>query len=145
MLIGAPLGSSGGANISGWMNADIFVKFLQHFIKHTNCSTENPALLLLDNHESHLSIAGLPPHCTHKLQPLDRSVFGPFKKYINSNCDLWITSNPGKTMSIYDIPGIVAKALPSAATVSNIRAGFKVTGILPMDRNIFTDADYVAG
>jgi hypothetical protein len=30
-------------------------------------------------------LLSFPPHCTHKLQPLDRAVFGPFKKMINTN------------------------------------------------------------
>uniref|UniRef100_A0A4W5LHY5 HTH CENPB-type domain-containing protein n=1 Tax=Hucho hucho TaxID=62062 RepID=A0A4W5LHY5_9TELE len=36
-----------------------FVDFLKHFVEHTKCSKEKPCLLLLDNHESHLSIDGL--------------------------------------------------------------------------------------
>jgi len=94
-------------------------------------------LLLLDNHDSHLSITALdickengvtvlsfPPHCSHKLQPLDRSVYGPLKKYCNSAIDNWMVNNPGKTFSIYDIPGIVKTALPLATTPNNITAGF---------------------
>ncbi|XP_068213893.1 uncharacterized protein [Palaemon carinicauda] len=58
-LINSPLGSSGAANPSGWMKESDFVGFLDHFVKHTKCSKERPVLLLLDNHESHLSIDGL--------------------------------------------------------------------------------------
>jgi hypothetical protein len=55
-------------------------------------SKEWPAFLLLDNHDSHLSIEALdfykqngvtvfsfPPHCSHKLQPLNVSVYGSLK------------------------------------------------------------------
>ena len=107
---------------------------------------------------SHLSIDGLtyakengvvmlslPPHCSHRLQPLDRSVYGPLKKHVNSACDSWILSHPGNTMSIYDIPAIVATCLPCAATLSNVIAGFKATGIYPFDRNIFTESDFAPG
>ncbi|XP_068232285.1 uncharacterized protein [Palaemon carinicauda] len=58
-LINSPLGSSGAANPSGWMKESDFVGFLNHFVKHTECSKERPVLLLLYNHESHLSIDGL--------------------------------------------------------------------------------------
>jgi hypothetical protein len=88
------------------MMAENFEEFLKHFVKNVNCSLDNPALLLLDNHDSHISIAGIdyakehgiimlsfPPHCSHKLQPLDRSVYDPFKKYYNSACDAWLTVN----------------------------------------------------
>ena len=66
----------------------------------------SPVLLILDNQSSHLSIEQikycyqkgvvvltLPPHCSHKLQPLDRSVFGPFKKYVSSACDNWMKNH----------------------------------------------------
>ena len=77
-----------------------------------------------------------PPHCSHKLQPLDRSVFGPQKTYVNRACDAWITNNPGQTMAIYDLPGIVKMSLNSAATPANIKAGFLATGIFPYNRCI---------
>ncbi|XP_033232106.1 uncharacterized protein LOC117183060 [Belonocnema kinseyi] len=58
-LNGALIGSAGADNPSGWMTAEIFVEYLQHFQRHVNASAQNPVLFLLDNHESHLCIAGL--------------------------------------------------------------------------------------
>ncbi len=153
-LINGPPGSKGGANSSGWMKDMHFVDFLKHFSEHTKCSKEKPCLLLLDNHESHLSVDGLnyakengiimlsfPPHCSHRLQPLDRSVYGPLKRHINSACDAWMRNNPGKTMSIYDIPGIVAIAYPPAEMPLNIQAGFRVAGVQPYNRDVFLDTE----
>ncbi|KAK9685511.1 hypothetical protein QE152_g37980 [Popillia japonica] len=45
-------------------------------------------------------------------------------------------------MTIYNIPSIVATALPMALTPANIQAGFRCTGIFPYNRNIFTALDY---
>nr|XP_039252971.1 jerky protein homolog-like [Styela clava] len=86
MLRGAPLGAAGFANKSGWINSEIFLSWMKHFVKHANCTPSTPALLLMDNHKSHITIDSLnyakenglvlltfPPHCSHKLQPLDRS------------------------------------------------------------------------
>lgn len=150
-----PVGCIGAGNASGWMQEDEFLIYLNHFKKHTNASIENKVLLLLDNHQSHIGIRCLdfckkngivmlsfPPHCSHKLQPLDRSVYGPFKKAVNSNCDAWMRNNPGKTMTIYDIPSIVKQCLPLALTQSNIVAGFICTGICPFNRDIFTELDF---
>ncbi|KAJ8897007.1 hypothetical protein PR048_002353 [Dryococelus australis] len=66
--------------------------FLQHVQQQTNCSSENPILLLLDNHSSHITVESvsfakdhgvalltIAPHCSHRMQPLDSSLFGPFK------------------------------------------------------------------
>jgi len=150
-----PTGSIGAGNASGWMQEKEFVIFLEHFQRYVSSSTSHKILLLLDNHSSHISIQALdfcyengivvlsfPPHCSHKLQPLDRSVYGPLKKAVNASCDAWMRSNPGKTMTIYNIPSIVATSLPMALTSNNIQAGFRCTGIFPYNRNIFTTLDY---
>jgi len=52
-------------------------------------------------------------------------------------------NNRGRPMSIYDIPLIVKQALPMAATMSNIRSGFKVSGIWPYNPDIFTDEEFL--
>lgn len=95
-IINGPVGCGGAGNPSGWMTTDLFPEYLKFFQSHVRAVIENPVLLILDNHVSHLSIKGLdyckengivvlslPPHCSHKLQPLDRTVFGPFKKAVN--------------------------------------------------------------
>lgn len=51
-------------------------------------------------------------------------------------------ANPGKPMTIYDIPGITTTALPLALTQNNIQAGFKCTGIFPFNRQIFSETDF---
>jgi hypothetical protein len=150
-----PIGSAGSANPSGWMQDESFINFLEHFKKHTNASLSHKVLLVLDNYNSHIHINALdfcktngivmlsfPPHCSHKLQPLDRSVFGPLKKAVNSTCDGWMRSHPGKTMTIYDIPGILATAMPVALTQYNIQAGFRTTGIVPFNQHLFTELDF---
>ncbi len=90
-----------------------------------------------------LVILSFPPHCSHRLQPPDRTVYGPFKKFVNDAQDAWMRNKPGKTMTIYAIPGIVCEALPKAATPSNIIKGFMVTGIAPYNRNIFNEEDFL--
>ncbi len=92
-----PPGCIGAANKSGWMMEDHFLQFLKHFHHHTRASLDAKVLLILDNHSSHLSVRGIefcrengivmlsfPPHCSHKLQPLDRTVYGPLKRHVNT-------------------------------------------------------------
>ncbi|XP_053960488.1 uncharacterized protein LOC128864756 [Anastrepha ludens] len=92
-------GAIGTANESGWMTSIEYLKFMLHFIKHANASKNSPTLLLLDNHVSHLSVEAIdlaiahgitivsfPPHCSHRMQPLDVSVFGPFKAMFHNQC-----------------------------------------------------------
>jgi len=51
---GAPNGTLGLENQSGWMTSELFPKVLEHIIKHIGCSKGEKAVLLMDNHESHL-------------------------------------------------------------------------------------------
>ncbi|XP_059928852.1 uncharacterized protein LOC132472972 [Gadus macrocephalus] len=154
-LRGGPVGCAGSGNPTGWMKEPDFLLYLAHFTSHTRVSKESKLLLLLDNHTSHLSIAAIdycrangivllsfPPHCTHRLQPMDISVFGPLKGYVNSAADRWMRSHPGINISIYDVPSIVAEALPKAATVNNITSGFSSPGIWPFNPSAFEEKDF---
>ena len=51
-------------------------------------------------------------------------------------------NNLGKTMTIFDLPGILRKTWPQSAVSGKIIKGFEVTGIYPFNRNIFTDVEY---
>lgn len=143
------------ANGSGWMTKEDFVKFMRHFINFSLASDKSPTLLILDNHTSHLSIEAidlavnngivmlsLPPHCSHRMQPLDVSVFGPLKSFYKSQCDAWCMGHGGKVIEIQHIPEIVDKCLDLAVTAKNLKSGFKATGIYPPNPDIFTDEDF---
>lgn len=150
-----PTGCSGSANKSGWMQENDFLLFMQHFTKFVKPSEENRVLVIIDNHSSHISlpvinfcrenfiaILSFPPHTSHKLQPLDRSAFGPFKTKYNVAADLWMRNHPGERMTIYDLPELVKCAFLSAVTASNIVAGFVCTGIVPFNDQVFQEIDF---
>ena len=54
---GGPPGCIRRATRSGWINADLFVDVLMHISELTGCSPDRKILVLMDNHESHFSIA----------------------------------------------------------------------------------------
>ena len=56
MLNGAPPGSDGTASVSGWMIGPLFLKFMHHFVRFCNPRDDEKVLLILDNHESHVSL-----------------------------------------------------------------------------------------
>ena len=73
---------------TGWINTNLFLKWLEFFVEQVRPSESRKALIILDNHESHRSLEAIefarknhivllsvPPHTTHKLQPLDVSLF----------------------------------------------------------------------
>jgi hypothetical protein len=66
-----------------------------------------------------------PPHTSHKLQPLDRTVFGSFKLHYNRAINDLMSSKPGKTISIHEAAQMVGRAFSLAFTSSNILSGFQ--------------------
>lgn len=146
----------GVANGSGWIQQAEFMKYMQFFIDRTRAAQQSPKLPLLDNHTSHLSIEALdladengvtllsfPPHCSHRLQPLDVSVYGPVKAYYKSECNAWQKNHAGLALEIRHIPGLVRSTLDLALTPRNIKAGFLATGIAPYNPDIFVDSDFL--
>jgi len=115
---------------------------------------ERQVNLLLDNHDSHLSVEALeyckqngvtvlsfPPQ--YKLQPLDVSVCGPLKTYVNRACDAWVTNHPDHSMTTHNILFIVISSLHFAASPGNIKVGFQVTGIYPFNRDTLHDEKFM--
>lgn len=154
-LEGAPEGSLGAANKSGWINSDIFVSVLKHIQKHTLCTKDNPILLLCDNHESHVSLEAInyakengiiylsfPPHTSHRLQPLDVGVFAAFKSKLKIAFNNWHIMNPGKALTIYNIPKLVKIAYFESFTAKSITSGFNKPGIWPLNELAFGDEDF---
>lgn len=157
MLSNGPAGALGLANLSGWMNEECFLKALEHFVLHVRPSIDNPALILMDNHSSHVNlsvvefarknsiiIVTFPPHCSHKLQPLDVSVYGPFKTRYRVAMNEWMLSNPGKTITIYQVGQFVKEAYLYALSPNNVTQGFRKTGIYPLNSNTFSDEDFLS-
>ncbi|XP_055703406.1 uncharacterized protein LOC129801939 [Phlebotomus papatasi] len=128
-------------NTKGYMDATFFLRTLEHFKNHVQVSIENPLLLILDNHSSHLSLEALrfcrnngihmitlPPHTSHKTQPLDLAVFYPFKEYC-------VSEFQGKKVTVHNIARFSAMPFKKSFTSSNIKSGFRAGGIYPLDGN----------
>jgi len=150
-LDSAPTESIGFAQKTGWMTQELFPQYLEHFVKHTHASVDDPVLLVLDNHSSHLSIAAidycrqhgvvmltLPPHSSHMMQPLDVTFFGPFKTYYSQACDNWMVNHPGRPITECQTGFLVKQAYDRAATVGIAVKGFQETGIWPYNPSVFT-------
>ena len=86
-----------------------------------------------------------PPHCSHELRPLDKTVYGPFKTFCNQAADRWCrdATNRGKPMTIHTLQSIVNYGFTHAFSQKNILSGFKSTGIYPFDRNVIPEDRYL--
>lgn len=157
LMDGAPVGSMAFTQENGYMNSDIFPKWLKHFAKYTKPSKQNKVLLLLDGHTSHKSLDALvfakengiilfcfPPHCTHRVQPLDVSFFGPLVAYYNQELTNWLKNHPGRVVTHFQVASLFNAAYIKAATIPNALNGFSATGIAPFNDNIFPDWMFAA-
>ena len=111
----------------------------------------------MDNHKTHVSlniinfarengvvVLTFPPHCSHRLQPLDVSLYGPFKTYFYSAQSNFMTSNAGKTITTYDLSSMASQAFNKAFTKANILSRFKKTGISPFKDEMFDDRNFLS-
>ncbi|CAH2000933.1 unnamed protein product [Acanthoscelides obtectus] len=97
----APPGSLIEISDTGYINVDLFVTWLKHFVAAIEPSKEDRVLLVLDGHTTHsrnlaaiemarengVIILQLPGHTTHRLQPLDVAVFKPFQVYYDQSVE----------------------------------------------------------
>ncbi|XP_040572509.1 uncharacterized protein [Lepeophtheirus salmonis] len=59
-LNGALSGAEATATKSSWMNSEIFSnQYLPFFIRQTRCSKDHQVFLIMDNHESHVSLKAI--------------------------------------------------------------------------------------
>lgn len=147
-----PPGSAIEMTEKGSMTTSTFIKWVHHFAKF---KPQGNILLIFDGAKSHLD-AGIvdtadtygitlfcfPSNTTHELQPMDKSVFGPFEEFWDQEVLLyWTTTKTSdeRTVSKRTFGKIFSKVWPRAATPSNVSAGFRATGIYPFDPNVIPE------
>lgn len=155
---GAPPGTVFSCNVSGWMMLDVFVQWFDHFLSHAKPTENDPVLLILDGHlahtrnldvidkarENNVTILCLPPHSTHRMQPLDVSLMFPLSTYYDAALEKWTSNHPGRVVTMFQISSIFCEAYLKAANPVTAINGFRKCGISPFNRNIFTEADFLA-
>lgn len=154
LMDGAPPGTVFAFNPdSGYINKELFVKYLHHFIDTVKPSNDHKVLLLLDGHTTHTKnpealdlarqcrvvLLSLPGHTTHRLQPLDVSFFKPLSCYYIDEMEKWLRLHPGRAVTQFQVAELFGKAYGRAATVGTAINGFARAGVWPVDRDVFKD------
>lgn len=156
LKIGASPGAIVEISETGYINTQLFIQWLKHFIAYVKPSAEEKVLLVLDGHTTHsknleaitlarthgVILLQLPGHTTHRLQPLDVAVFKPLQTYYDEVLCKWLRSHE-PPVTQFEVSSLLSEAYSRAATLSNAMNGFKATGIWPVNRNIFSDADFI--
>ena len=133
----------------GWTNEDLGLSWLSKVFEPTTRSKagHSKRLLIVDGHSSHVNmkfidycdehnilLGILPPHSTHRLQPLDVAIFSPLATAYSGQIDTLIQSSQGFTrVTKRSFWSLFREAWKTALTASNIRAGFAATGIWPIN------------
>ncbi|KAJ8916934.1 hypothetical protein NQ315_013406 [Exocentrus adspersus] len=145
--------NAAGGNKNGWMTTELFPKVIEHITDHIKCTKENKVLLILDNHESHISVNAITV-CRER---------GIFRRIPQTSCNPWTLelmvllrlswqelsmtgyiSNPGKVITICHLARLSKFAYENAFTMKNITSSFKATGLWPVNSLIFSDEDFSA-
>lgn len=85
----------------------------------------------------------IPPHSSHRLQPLDVTFFGPLKKAYGKECDMYLKSRNLIKISPYEIAELFNRAYTKVACLDIGISGFKTTGIFPINPTVFSDEDFI--
>jgi 4-hydroxybenzoate polyprenyltransferase len=135
------------ATENGWTCNDIGYEWLtKHFIPLTNPGGKEWRLLIMDGHNSHVSdefmstcaanrvfFCCLPAHTSHVTQPLDVAVFSPLKSGYRKHLEQFGYEDLGSAASKQTFLYCYHRARKEALTARNIRAGWKTTGLWPVD------------
>jgi hypothetical protein len=136
---------------TGWSNNELAMDWLiRVFDRTTKKKAGNgrePRLLFLDGHGSHINmpflewcyahnihVCAYPPHTTHRLQPLDKSLFSPLATYYSQELDSWIQRTQGLCkMNKRQFYKLFKPAFENAFSEHNIRSGWTKTGTYPLN------------
>ncbi|KAK9739011.1 DDE superfamily endonuclease [Popillia japonica] len=139
------------------MTAESFLIWFRKFVEFSKATKDFPVLLILDGYSTHtkslevidyaresgVSLLCLPPHCSHRLQPLDVSFMKPLSLHYSDELGKWLRGNPGKVVTLFQISTLFGSAFIQSATMKTAINGFQATGIWPTDPSIFTDAEFL--
>lgn len=145
-----------GVSPTGWTSDAHGLDWLEGFQAETIDRAqigEEWRLLILDGHSSHVNLAFLkkaidykilvvcyPPHSTHRLQPLDVSVFRPLASYYSTAIDDYARTSFGfSRVTKQTFWSLFWPAWQKGVRKETILSGFKKTGIWPLDPAIVLD------
>ncbi|KAK0046816.1 tigger transposable element-derived protein 2 [Biomphalaria pfeifferi] len=153
---GAPPGSVVTCNDSGWMDSNIFTRWLNHFTQFVKPTKENKVLLILGGHNTHTKnleaiemarnnnviILTLPPHKTHKTQPLDKTFFKPLQAYYAEAVERWLRNHPVRAVTSFQVCSLFNEAYAKAGIMSTAINGFAQRGIWPCTMDVFAEHEF---
>ncbi|KAJ8883691.1 hypothetical protein PR048_015545 [Dryococelus australis] len=116
------------------MKLGVFEKLFDHFSAHTKPTA--------DDRKNFVTIICLPPHTSHKLQPLDVGVMYPLNHHYDEGLKKWLTNHSGCVINDYQVNTTSCEAYLMACSPKIAIKGFQNTGIHHYNPNIFNEKDF---
>jgi hypothetical protein len=142
---------------TGWTNDDLGYAWLTTlFDRETKAKARQGRdwrLLIVDGHGSHINmrfidychlhrilLAVYPPHSTHRLQPLDVSLFSPLATYYSQELNQFQLDSEGYSrLTKRDFFRLFWVAYNKAFVEKNIQSGWEKTGLHPFQPEVVLD------
>ncbi|KAM4067733.1 DDE superfamily endonuclease [Hirsutella rhossiliensis] len=139
---------------TGWTNHELGKEWLvgvfDRFTKAKARNGRDYRLLITDGHSSHINmgflewcdqhriiVAVFPPHSTHRLQPLDVSLFSPLSTAYTNQLIRWTAKTQGLVgLSKREFWTLFWNAFEASFSPENVESGWMRTGLLPFDPEV---------
>ncbi|KAJ4425529.1 hypothetical protein ANN_27723 [Periplaneta americana] len=119
---------------------ELFTIEIVKFLSHVKLSANDPAVLILNGYlthtknlevinrarENHVTLLTIPPHCSHKLQPLDVSFMSPLDTFYVAAIEKFLRNNPGRVVTQFQVSKLFGEAYLRSATPTTAINGFKM-------------------
>ncbi|KAL2084770.1 hypothetical protein ACEWY4_020288 [Coilia grayii] len=155
-LQGCPENISVRCSDNGWITSDLFLEWGGMFLQSLPKDDSMPHVLLLDGHSSHVynlefikllksknvHIMCYPSHTTHEMQPADKALFKSLKHHWDLEGRKWTRMMAGQKLSKMEFFAVFKRAWAKATTVENAQAGFRGTGMFPLNEDIIPETAF---
>lgn len=158
-------GTSYAVSKGGWMKTPVFFSWFEAnfvpYVSHLRKSRkilDQEVVLIFDGHASHIrlqpckvaiankvTLVRLPSHLTDKLQPLDKTVFGPVKTAWDQKLVEHGKTQMGQShqrLSKKEFVEMLGEVWRLTMTPANIKTGLKSTGLFPVDAKQFPESKF---
>jgi hypothetical protein len=150
-----PQNSYTNSSKSGYIDSDLFIDFLVHFDKYREKINNQPCLLVLDGHASHMSLPAvsfakshniellcLPPHTSHRLQPLDTHINKKIKTEWRKNLTSFLQKNDRIVLTKNGFTEVFSETWKAVIENRGLALNaFTYCGLYPL-RNTVLDEEY---
>ena len=148
----SPGSAIGGVNdrFSRYIDSALFLMWIRRFVSMAGCTKHSPHILLVDGDESHKTLEVIdfakehgvilvtfPPHCTHRLHPLDRSFFKSLTTSYSRECTKWLVSHRERAITQFEVLPLFCEAYSATSTVHSAVNGFLASGTWPFKDTTF--------